>query len=188
VPYVDPILGPYCATVTGGADRVFLNVGSGQFLLAKGMVGAHDGASHDVAVDDLDGDGDADVLLAGGGQHSGAGGLLRNTARQVAWRAVPRIGKPLAMDVYGSPFAPWFLAASVHPASVPLGAFGTLGIDPTTLIVTVAGAFDIDGRATAGFAVPATPPLVGASAYWQGLVSSPQLRFTNVERTTFTDL
>jgi hypothetical protein len=188
VPFVDPIWGPYCATVTGGSDRVYRNLGGGQFQLATGMLATHDGATHDVAADDLDGDGDVDVLAAGGGLYAGGGGFLRNTTRQIAWRAVPRIGKPLAMDVYGSPFAPWFLAASVHPASVPLGAFGLLGIDPTTLIVTVAGAFDIDGRATAGFAVPATPPLIGASAYWQGLVGSPLLRFTNVERTTFTDL
>ncbi|HKB17087.1 MAG TPA: hypothetical protein VKF62_13555, partial [Planctomycetota bacterium] len=108
-------------------------------------------------------------------------------ARQLTRRAIPRVGKPLTLDLYGPAWGAWFLAASPGTGNVPLPPLGTLRLDPTVLIFLLGGLLDGQGRAGPTFPVPAVPALVGATMFWQALVVGPA-RFTNLEKTTFTNL
>ncbi len=172
---------PIPSVCVGGQDRLYANDGSGLFSDATGALPQEVDTSLALAVADLDGDSDPDVVL------SGPAGLLFNLKRQVAWRGVPRIGKPLEMELFGDPIAVWFLATSTGRASVPLPPFGVLGIDPGSLLLQDAGVLDAAGSGSRAYAVPADPTLVGQSLFWQGLIGATPL-FSNVERTTFTNL
>lgn len=65
--------------------------------------------------------------------------------------------------------------------------YGTLRLDPTSLLVIGSGALDAQGRAAVSLLVPSNPSLVGVSADWQVAVGPP-LRLTNLEVTTLSDL
>ncbi|MEM7309451.1 MAG: VCBS repeat-containing protein [Planctomycetota bacterium] len=164
-------------------DELWLNDGSGNFTL--GAMPPVVAPGEGVALADLDGDGDDDALVCG----RDLIGLrqLAGLKRHVAWRAVPRIGKPLAMDLRGDPGSVWVLASSAKAASFDLGALGVLGIDPSTLITVDVGQLDGDGRALREFQVPADATLVGGELLWQALLGIPAA-FTNVERAVFREL
>ncbi|MEM7309449.1 MAG: VCBS repeat-containing protein [Planctomycetota bacterium] len=165
------------------ADELWLNDGGGSFTL--GGMAPVVAPSDEVAFADLDGDGDDDALVCG--QDLIGLRQLAGLKRHVAWRAVPRIGKPLAMDLRGDPGSAWVLASSPKSASFDFGVAGVLGIDPSALVTVDAGQLDGEGRALREFQVPADVALVGAELLWQALLGIPAA-FTNVERAVFTEL
>ena len=85
--------------------------------------------------------------------------------------------------ISGPAGTPYTLAYALQPASIPLPPFGLLQLDPSTLRVVGTGTLDGDGDGEFGVPVPASPILVGASVFWQGLVGAPPI-LTNAERTT----
>ncbi|MCI0633515.1 MAG: FG-GAP-like repeat-containing protein, partial [Actinobacteria bacterium] len=173
-----------------GPNRLYLNGGTGVFTDASatdlpGLIGSCTVA---VSLGDVDGEGDLDAFVGNSVSPIGQQNrLYTNLTRQLAWRGIPRIGKPLALDLRGPPSGTWLLAASLASANLPLPPFGTLRLDPTTLFLVASGALDSQGRASLSFLVPSSPALVGVSVYWQAGVAPPAL-LTNLEITTATSL
>ncbi len=162
--------------------QLFLNDGSGGFTDSPGDLPAGR-LTWEVVLGDLDGDGDLDAWLGTEGRDR----VLSNLTRQLAWRGIPRIGKPLTFDLYGPGWGAFFFGFSFGTANVPIPPLGTLRLDPSGMIFLIGGLLDADGRASLTYPVPANPAVVGASLYWQALVVGPA-RFTNLEITTLTNL
>ena len=159
------------------------NDGTGVFTEIAGAVPLVTATAEGAGVGDIDGDGDPDVFGVTLNEHF----VLFNLRRQLAWEAVPRVGKPLSFRLNGSPGAPWFLSLSLAQASVPLPPFGTLHLDLGQLLPLGSGVLDGAGAAQLTVAVPASAGLVGTQAYTQALVGNP-LELTNLEIVGFTDL
>ena len=180
---LDALVGYGKSALQSPQNRLYLNNGVAAFsLVATGLPAMLDD-TRAVAFGDVDGDGDLDALIGNIGDNR----LLMNLTRHLAWRGIPRLGKPLALDAWGPPSSPWTLAFSLAAANIPLAPLGTLRLDPTTLHPTLAGTLDAQGRGSATYAVPANAALLGIPVYWQALVGSPP-RFTNLETTTATNL
>jgi hypothetical protein len=154
-----------------------------RFGFTREMFPANADFTQAVALGDVDGDGDLDVVSATGGRER----LYTNLARQVSWRGIPRTGRPLTLDVDRPANGTWLLAAATGASSLPLPPFGTLRLLPSALWIVGGGVLDPQGRASLSFLVPANPALVGQSLYWQAVVGPP-LRLTDLEITTVTNL
>ena len=128
-----------------------------------------------IAVHDMDGDLDLDVAAVGFHDE-----ILWNLRRQLAWRRLPSLGKPLVLDVWGAAGTPWLLAWSSASASIPLAPFGTLRLDPAHLKPLAFGAFGPQAAATFATTLPASPALAGLTVHAQALCGAP-LAFTNPE-------
>lgn len=167
-------------SAAGGQDRIYLNNGSGTFAdgTSVGMPAVLN-YTGSVALADVDGDGDVDGFT---GER-----LYVNRSRQLAWRALPRIGKPLILELSGPAMQPWILGVSPIVTSILLVPFGTLRLDPAALLIVGTGALDANGRGSTSLFVPVVPALIGLTVYWQGLVGAQPL-LTNLEITTVTGL
>ena len=135
-----------------------------------------------VATGDVDLDGDLDFWADGS-----PGRILTNLERQLAWRAVPRVGKTLTLDLFGTAGESWALFSSPRTASLST-PFGLVRLDLDRLRRVATGVLDADGRASVTGAVPADPTLVGRELFWQALTRSPNFALTNLERTELTGL
>jgi hypothetical protein len=133
------------------------------------------------AAGDVDGDDDVDLVIA----EDGGLRVLSNHTRQLAWRGVPRVGKPLALDVSGPALEPYALALSPNAASIPFAPFGLLQLAPVGLKVVATGTLDANGQVALVEPMPAGPSAVGLTVYTQALVGT-ALRFTNLEIVTLT--
>jgi hypothetical protein len=162
-------------------ERLYLNDGSGVFADAIGQLPVQIDLSTEALLADLDLDGGRDALLA---NPYGTNRLYPNLARQLAWRGLPRIGKPLALDAYGTPGSLWSLALSSGIASLPLPPFGTLKLAPGSVLVVGAGGLDGAGRASKSSLVPNDSALTGFALHWQAALGIP-LQLGNRELTQF---
>ena len=173
---------------TSASAVLLLGSGSGTFTLHPEPVLRNGGDPFAFGVADLDADGDLDVLIGnyslGGTIGAGAERLWTNLTRQVARRNVPAVGKGLHVDLRGPAGGLVLLATAGGTASIPL-AWGTLRLDPLSLVL--AGTFPLDshGAATPVFPVPADPGLAGRRVFVQGLIGPP-LRLSNLEELAIT--
>jgi hypothetical protein len=170
-------------TLSAQQNRLYLNNGTGVFSDATSLIPQLQDRTQALALGDVDGDGDLDAFL---GNNDGTNRLLRNLTRQVAWRALPRAGKLLTMDLFGSPFSPWILGVSGVTVQIPT-AIGTLLIDPASLFLIGSGTLNVQGRSSLPLLLPGAPALVGQTVYWQAALGTP-LGLSNLERTTVSGL
>ena len=136
-----------------------------------------------VVAADLDRDGDEDVLVG----NFWLDRLFVNTHRQLASRRVPRVGKPLQLELRGPQSEPWILARAFGTGVLPLPPIGTLYLDPGTLKIVGAGVLDAEGVHVEVIPVPASPALVGLEVWWQAALGLASM-LSNPERTALTGL
>ena len=134
------------------------------------------GSNDGLALADLDDDGDLDLWLTIQSR------IYSSLESQLTNRSVPRIGRPLTLDLYGEPDRPWQLFASLKPdhLSTPLGI---VRIDLASAVKVAGGVLDAKGRGSKTVQVPSSLSLAGAEAYWQALYFTP-FALSNLERTT----
>ena len=164
-------------------NRLYFNDGKGKFTDATHMVPQFYNYTYAVALGDVDGDGDRDVFMG----NLGWSRIYTNLTRQLAWRGIPRIGKPLSMGLYGPANGTYILAASRAMDSVPMPPYGILRIDLGQVFYQGKGGLDGEGRASVDFDVPPNPNLNGMSFYFQALVGPPN-KLTNLEIAKVTNL
>lgn len=158
---------------------LFVNDGTGAFSLQPG--GIVDGGrwATDLAIGDLDGDGDQDAALV----TPTAPIVIWNRQHQLTWGTLPRVGHGLRLDLEGRANEPWALALAAAPANLPLPGLGLLRVDPATMLLVAVGAYDGAGLASWQIPVPLQPSLVGVSGYWQALSGNASPRLGNLEVT-----
>jgi hypothetical protein len=133
-------------------------------------------------VGDVDGDGDVDLMLAS--WHGTE--LYRNLHHQIAWSALPRVGRTLTLELYGRANEGCVLGLAFAPAAPPLvlPGIGTLRLDLMSLLIAAIGIYDVDGTGVFVGAVPNDPMLLGLSLYWQALSLGATWHLGNLETTT----
>lgn len=164
-------------------SRLYINDGTGIFTNAVEQMPVNEYPTGAVVLGDLDGDSDLDAMIG----YCAPEVIYSNLTRHLSWRGVPRVGKPLNLEVRG-PAAGWYLlVASPQRTYLPYPPFGILRVLYSAAIYQNWGVLDNDGRAIETFQVPPWPNLVGLTLYGQALVGPPA-RLTNLEVTAFTDL
>ncbi len=164
-------------------SKLYLNDGAGEFTDASYRM--HDALlGTRVAFGDVDEDGDPDLVASGTTALSAR--LWTNLRRHLAWRAIPRIGQTMHLDVTGEPDDPWMLAYSAGRTRIPLG-IGVLFLDPFTAVMAGSGTMNAVGKGTFPVGIPNDVGLVGEIVYWQAMIGTP-VRLSNLEITTITGL
>ena len=118
---------------------------------------------------DLDGDGDLD--FAGFQTTSSATfSIYFNLTRHAGRTSLVSQNAIVSAAVWGAPSAPWLVAASA-PGAIPqqVPPYGTLFLDPATIVIVAGGTIPPTGRADlSGFLGPGLP---GLTISWQALVA-----------------
>tara|TARA_R110002072_G_scaffold273219_3_gene433749 strand:- start:30491 stop:32050 length:1560 start_codon:yes stop_codon:yes gene_type:complete len=174
---------PFSPLPTNSQNQLWLNTG-GSFADATQRLPSEFSDTEAIAMGDVDGDGDLDIVFGSPGQNR----QLTNVQRQMHAASPPRIGLNYSIDVYmrytppsSIQLAALCVASSLMPSTVT--PFGMLGIDPLLAAplptMTIA---QPTGQATLTVTLPNAPGLVGAGVYVQAmLVGYPNdLRLSNV--------
>ena len=144
--------------------------------------------SRAVALGDVDGDGDLDVVVGNEAEDR----LSVNLLRQLDTPNESALGQTYRLDIYAR-YGPQrqqdigYPLLSAGTASIPL-PWGTLGLDPSSIVGLPPIVLNPDtGLGSVSLPIPNVPALVGATLYSQALlVQQPvQARFTNVAADTF---
>jgi hypothetical protein len=121
---------------------------------------------------DVDGDGDVDLLApqVDATQHAA---IRFNLTRHAGRASLMSQGTNATLAVHASPTTPWFLAGS-QPTTVgvSLPPFGTLFLDPGSLVVAAAGVTGAAGRSDVLLPIPAGPAFAGVGLSWQALTTT----------------
>jgi hypothetical protein len=164
-------------------DSILLNDGAGSFTPDPdpSPFSVSDPAN-DLALLDLDLDGDLDAVFT----RYGVDRIYTNLTRQLSWRALPRLGQTLTLDIYGPQDGVRVLLASTARLSSPIGtAEGFVQVDPASLFLIKFGMLDGNGESSFVRTVPVDPTLAGVTVWWQAYVAGPArpAMLTNLEST-----
>ncbi|MGE3175589.1 MAG: FG-GAP repeat domain-containing protein [Planctomycetota bacterium] len=160
---------------------VLVNDGVGQFLNLTGSRWTEPAeftlTPTELAVADLDMDGDLDVLAGGFSSSSFENQTIRyNMLRHCGSAELPRLGGNLRIQGFTGPgFGPFgalvlaIAPAPVAPTAVP-GFVGHLQLDPATLQLLSLSVTDLVGVSSTLVAVPVDPNLIGLELYLQNAI------------------
>lgn len=165
-----------CNIFSQQPSRLLANDGAGRFSEVVGGLSVTPYAAHQFLVADFDRDDDLDAFLVS----QGPAHHYRNLRRQIAWRELPRIARPLTLDVYGLGNQPFAFVASAARVDLPVPGLGRLMVDPAAVVFSDLGTLDANGRAARSYVVPDNASLLGLRLYWQALIGTPP-RLSNVE-------
>ena len=179
--------GDYPSGQRGQRNRLYLNDGSGTFTDAFILrMPLNSAVTHAVALGDVDGDGDPDLVC---GNHVGIENRLNlNLLRQLATPFLVIPGREYRLDAYaryGVPRAVDTVFPFVSPATahIPLPPLGILRLDPTLMIALPVFVIPQPaGMNSVSVVLPNDPNLVGVTLYAQALLMQfPALsRLTNL--------
>jgi hypothetical protein len=100
------------------------------------------------------------------------GGTVAVTRRWIpSMHALPAtIGSVLPLELFAEPGSAYQIFLGLLGAPIPLPPFGTLWIEPTTILPFAAGRLDLTGSTIRGFVLPNDPLLQGLALRAQALV------------------
>ncbi len=182
---LDLVFGSVSVNSGPAPNRLARNDGVQGFVDASDELPAVSDRTRDLALFDGDGDGDLDLFVANGNpQSTAADGLANawyaNNTRQAVWRSWPRIGRTLALRVYGAAGEPWVLARSTGLVRIDVGPLGRLRLAPSGLRILASGVLPPAGRIELGLPVPTDVNLVGVTVAIQAALGAPA-RFSNAD-------
>ena len=174
--------------------RVYANDGAGNFSdITMSVLAPPAGVLGDVTIEDVDGDGDTDILYYSLRNNAISVVLEENSMRRCSAPEFAKIGTQLDIDLFAREgFAPPgqvsipLIATRAATRAIPVSNFGSLGLDLGTLLVLPSAPHGITtGKASVGIPVPNSIALAGLQVWSQALtLQNAQLRFSNVQHTT----